>query len=173
MPLQRSGRRSNRSRQRGRPALRLLAGGADQDNAELVAAETADQIAGAGILKQDGSNTAQHRVARGMTVPVIDLLQVVDVKIEDARWETIAFRKGDRAAQLANESPAIGHRYQRVLVHKAFELRDSGARLCQFAAQPRDLGRCSVGQIRQCGGFRGIRLPCRRAGRLWTTRCHR
>jgi hypothetical protein len=63
--------------------LRLLALGAWEQGAKLVASPSAHKILIAQIVAERGGDGAEHGIARRMPVPVVDLLEMVDVEDRD------------------------------------------------------------------------------------------
>ena len=59
-------------------------GVAGEQHDKLIASPAADQVAGAGVQLQAGGELAEQLVACEVTVPVVDLLEAVQVEHQDA-----------------------------------------------------------------------------------------
>src|SRR5262245_47774878 len=78
-----------------------------EDNSELVAADAADNIGLAGLADQRLADGAQDGVASRMAVRVVDLLEVVEVEIDEARLDLVTLYQGDDARGFPHESAAV------------------------------------------------------------------
>lgn len=65
-------------------------GRVQNDDNELLAAEAADQIVGPKALAQQPGELLQNHVSRGVTVGVIDRLEMVQVENADKKLATVA-----------------------------------------------------------------------------------
>ena len=120
--------------------LRLSLGGIlvrmGQHDAEFVAAETADDVGFADVRREDLRDLPDDRVARGMSLGVVDLLEPVDVEIDDAGRSAVAFGERQVARQLAEEGAPVRDRRKRILVGELFEILDPRAAVLQLLAHP-------------------------------------
>jgi len=141
--------------------------GLDQQKPEFVAAQPADHVAGAHAVDQQARDLEQRRVACGVAVAVVDLLQIVEVEIDQAAGAAVALGKCHHARQFAQEGPPVGDRHERIFVDQPLELAQPRTRaielslgLVEGATQPRQLGGAAA------AGFR------RFARELWTASRH-
>ena len=90
---------------------------------EFVAADACDQIGVAHAADNTFGEAADHQVAGGMAVAVVDRLEEVDVEIEHGQRHRLVTAARDRQRQPLLEVAAIGDAGQRIEACLAFELR--------------------------------------------------
>ena len=92
------------------------AGAADQDDEKLFAAIAAHRIVAANGSVEAFRHLAQNRVARGVPVTVVDLLEVINVAQNDGHAvAAIAGSAGNFALQEIKNHAAVPERGQRVV----------------------------------------------------------
>ncbi len=102
--------------------LRLAGGAAGEDDGELVAAEPGQGVAGAAAPAQDVGHFSDQLVAGGVTVGVVDLLEVIEVEHQDGAGGALAPRPRHRDLQVFVEAAAVLQAGQRVLACLALQL---------------------------------------------------
>src|SRR5207302_861692 len=85
-----------------------------EDDAELLAAEPADDVGAAYRAAKRGREAAEHLVARPVAVDVVDALEVVDVEHQDGDRVVRAARSLELLAQAVVEGAAVVEAGQRV-----------------------------------------------------------
>jgi predicted transcriptional regulator len=86
-----------------------------------------------------GDNQAQQHIADRMPVPVVDVLEAVEIDEHQDGGRGVTPRISDSAPQFALEGAAVEHVEQRINVGMRLELDNALLRRRQFAAQPIDL----------------------------------
>ena len=87
-----------------------------QQHRELVTAQTRDHVGGAQPLPQHVSRPVEDRVADGVAVAVVDVLEVVEVDHQQRRWTAVvdSVVRVDLAFELALEVTPVRHPGERV-----------------------------------------------------------
>ena len=85
--------------------------------------------------QQSLGHRLQRRVAGGMTVLVVDGLEPVEVKIDQAGRGPIALGKGAHAVQFPQKPPPVQQRRQRVAVRQVLRRLQSTFQESHFVAQ--------------------------------------
>ena len=106
----------------------MLRGGAAQQQDKFVAALAAGHVLGAQVFKHRAADEAQGAVASGMAEEVVDLLEVVDVKVQQHRGAGFVLQQ--RVVGQCLKVAAVGHLGQRVLVGQHTQ---PAARVAQLA----------------------------------------
>ena len=135
-------RRGSASTARARDAalgLRRRLIGLDQDHRELVAAHPADDVAVADIGLETFGHRLQAGVARRMAEAVVDSLQVVEVKIDQAGGRSVALGEGADAAEFPHQGAAVEQRRQGIAVGQVLDLGQPPLQPPDFTAQVVDL----------------------------------
>ncbi len=95
--------------------------GLGQDDGKLVAPNPADHIAVADIGLQQARHCTDHLVTRGVAMTVIDLLEAIKVKIEQAGLDPEPRAEGNDPIQLALESPPVEDGRERIAISKVLD----------------------------------------------------
>ena len=93
-----------------------------QDNAEFLAAVPADQVHLAEILAQQSRDHADHPVAGGVAVAVVDQFEMVDVAHDAGQLAAVALGHGEQPLELAVEGPPVEQQGERVVAGEEFQL---------------------------------------------------
>ena len=131
-------------------------------------ADPGHHIGFAHVAAEHARHRAQHRVAGGVPVAIVDALEIVEVEIEQYGAGAVALHIGERTGELALECAAIGQIGQRIDVGARFErshLLARAARAPVRGARPRR----RAARRRTAGALRGLSAPsagvrCRRCG---------
>ena len=96
--------------------------GVHGEHRELFAADARQQVAAAHLFFQQQRHTAQHRVAGGVPVLIVDGLEAVDIHRQQAQRPAGFRGAGGFARQLVAEVAAVGQAGQGVGHGQHFEL---------------------------------------------------
>ena len=134
-----------------------------QDHRELVAAEPSDRIRSADIVPDERRDMDEGPVAGFVPVLVVDPLEPVEIREQEADLRAVAGPVGDRPRDVAEEAAAVEEAGQGILLGQGLERGRMGAHVGQlrrkalhFGAQRAELGTdvsCAELAIGMGGGF--------------------
>src|SRR5512139_976065 len=108
--------------------------------AEFVAADTADHVGGAHVADELARNHLEQGVAGAMAIPVIDFLESVEIDEHEGGLRAVALHMRKRALELALKTAPVEDIEQRIDVGARLELSDTGARHSKLALEVLVLG---------------------------------
>ena len=103
-----------------------------QHHHELVAALAAEQCIGGQAALQPGHQRAQHAIAAGVAVLLVDLAQLVDVDVQQRHAMLAAQGHGDRAGKVVMQLAAVGQAGQRIVLGEVDQLQRQRARFADI-----------------------------------------
>ena len=106
----------------GRPAGHRQIGRPEQQNGELVAAQTGDRVGAAQRLLQTRADLGQQPIADLVTEGVVDVLEAIEIQQQHGHLLARPLRVLDRLLDPVVEQGAIGQPGQRVVQRHALEL---------------------------------------------------
>src|SRR5258706_16330691 len=95
---------------------RLIGAHMREDDSEFVASDARQNVGLADLARYEIGEMAEHGIARGVSMGVIDRFEVVEVEINDDRGRSVAFGEADESGDLADESAPIEDWQQHVLI---------------------------------------------------------
>ena len=121
-----------------RDLARLVERAADQQHAELVAAEARDRVRVAHRLADQRGDLAQHVVAREVAAGVVDGLEAVEVQVAHHVALAAGARDLERLAEAALELAAVDEAGERVVARLVGHLLRQAAQLAHVVQHHRD-----------------------------------
>lgn len=93
-----------------------------KEQAEFLAAQPAQRIVGPRLIGAQFGEPADHQVADGVAVAVVDPLEVIDVEDQQRRGAPVAPEQADRLVDLDDEGAAGQRAAQRIALGDAAQL---------------------------------------------------
>ena len=135
-------------RDRARDALgehaQHVVGDVRDEDRELVAAQTAEELVAPHLARHLARDPDQHRVARAMAERVVDVLEIVEVEEEQREARAVALRVRDHARELFVEAVAVVEAGQRVALGEIDELLGGLPLVRDVLEQPQVADRAAV-----------------------------
>ena len=117
-----NGRRSTSTRRSADPTGHRKVGRPEQQDGELVAAQTGDRVGAAQRLLQTRADLGQQPIADLVTERVVDVLEAIEIQQQHGHLLARPLRVFDRLLDPVVEQGAIGQPGQRVVQRHALEL---------------------------------------------------
>src|SRR6185295_16132548 len=93
---------------------------------ELIATEPRDRVGRADAACERAGDRLQDRVTGGVTVPVVDGLEAVEIGIQQCATGPVAIDIGEGAFEFARKAAPVEHVGERVCVGARLKLLDPG-----------------------------------------------